>query len=127
MPKRQLNVGATQEFPVGSGVLAVTGSWAYVSSQVFNAVRAADQQSAAVKAQYATENSLGRISRYGLFNGRIAYKLEDRGVEFALYGRNITNKKYLVRRFSDLYRQLGIVADYSGYPGTYGLEITASF
>lgn len=127
LPKRQINIGATQEFPVGPNILAVTGSWSYISSQTFDAVKAADQASAATKALYATENALGRIPGYGLFNGRIAYQLKDRGIEFAVYGRNILDKKYLVRRFPDLYRSLGIVSEYAGYPGTYGLEITANF
>jgi iron complex outermembrane receptor protein len=127
LPKQQVNVSATQSIPVGPGSLAVTGAYAFVGAQHFNAVRAADQQSAAAKTAYATENRLGRIPGYGLFNARVAYTFEQPDVEVAFYARNIFNNKYLVRRFSDLYRQLGISDAYVGEPGTYGVEATLRF
>ena len=64
---------------------------------------------------------------YGIFNGRIAFQLENPNLEVAIYGRNITNKKYLLRRFPDLYRTLGIAAAYVGQPATYGIETTFKF
>jgi iron complex outermembrane receptor protein len=127
LPHEQLNLSATQKFPIGPGVLAVTGAWSYISSQHFDTVKAASQQSAAVQAQYATENALGKIPGYGLFSGRVAYQLPNPNVEIAVYGRNIANKKYIVRRFPDLYRTLGISEEYAGYPGTYGVELTVKF
>jgi len=65
----------------------------------------------------AAENRLGRISGYGVFNGRIAYTFETPGIALALYGRNIFNNKYLVRRFPDLCRTPGIAALVSANPG----------
>jgi len=127
LPKKQLNISATQRVPLGSGELAVTGAYAYVGAQHFDAVRAADQQPAAVKAAYDVENRLGRVPGYGVFNGRIAYRLDEQGLELALYGRNIFNNKYLVRRFPDLYRTLGIATSYVGEPATYGVEATLRF
>lgn len=127
LPKKQLNISATQRVPLGAGDLAVTGAFAYVGAQHFNAVRAADQQSQAAKIAYARENELGRISGYGVFNGRISYTFDEPNLELALYGRNIFNNKYLVRRFSDLYGQLGISAAYVGEPVTYGIEATLRF
>jgi iron complex outermembrane recepter protein len=127
LPKTQLNISATQRVPLGNGKLAVTGAYAYIGAQHFNAVKAADQRSDAVKAAYAEENRLGRIPGYGIFNGRIAYTFDEPNLEVAFYGRNIFDKKYLVRRFSDLYRQLGISAAYVGEPATYGVEATFRF
>lgn len=127
LPKKQLNISATQKVPLGAGTLAVTGAWSYVGSQHFDAVRAADQQPDDIKAGYETENRLGRVPGYGIFNGRIAFQLDDPNVEIAIYGRNITNKKYLLRRFPDLYRTLGIAAAYVGQPATYGVETTFKF
>ena len=127
MPKKQLNVSATQKIPLGGGTLAVTGAYSYVGGQHFDAVRAADQASAATKSAYDTENRLGFVPGYGIFNGRIAFQLENPNVEVAVYGRNITNKKYLLRRFPDLYRTLGIAAAYVGQPVTYGVETTFKF
>ncbi|NML09371.1 TonB-dependent receptor [Sphingobium sp. AR-3-1] len=127
LPKRQLNISATQKLDVGGGTLALTGAYAYVGSQHFDAVKAADQASAATKAAYDVENALGKVPGYGIFNGRIAFKLDNPNVEVALYGRNITNKKYLLRRFPDLYRTLGIAVAYVGQPATYGVETTFKF
>lgn len=127
LPKKQLNVSATQKIPVGSGTLAITGAYAYVGAQHFDAVRAADQASAATTAAYETENTLGRVPGYGIFNGRIALQLDDSNVEIAVYGRNIFDNKYLLRRFPDLYRSLGIAAAYVGQPATYGVETTFKF
>jgi iron complex outermembrane receptor protein len=127
LPKKQLNVSATQKIPLGAGTLALTGAFAYVGSQHFDAVKAADQASAATKAAYATENALGRVPGYGIVNGRIAFQLENPDVEIAIYGRNILDNKYLVRRFPDLYRTLGIAAAYVGQPATYGVETTFNF
>lgn len=127
LPKKQLNISATQKVPLGMGTLAVTGAYSYVGPQHFDAVKAADQASAATKAAYDVENSLGRVPGYGIFNGRIAFQLDNPNVEVAIYGRNITNNKYLLRRFPDLYRTLGIVAAYVGQPATYGVETTFKF
>ncbi|OHC94168.1 MAG: TonB-dependent receptor [Sphingomonadales bacterium GWF1_63_6] len=126
-PKKQLNISATQKIPLGGGTLAVTGAYAYIGAQHFGAVKAADQASAATKAAYDVENRLGRVPGYGIFNGRIAFQLENPSVEIAVYGRNIGDKKYLLRRFPDLYRTLGIAAAYVGQPGTYGVEMTFRF
>ncbi|MPS67261.1 MAG: TonB-dependent receptor [Novosphingobium sp.] len=127
LPKEQLNVSATQKVPLGSGSFAVTGAYSYIGAQHFDAVRAADQASAATKAAYETENSLGRVPGYGVFNGRIAYRFDNPDIEIAVYGRNITNNEYLLRRFPDLYRTLGIVAAYVGQPATYGVELTFDY
>jgi iron complex outermembrane receptor protein len=127
LPKKQFNISATQRVTLGAGELAITGAYAYIGAQHFNAVRAADERPQAAKDAYAIENELGRVPGYGLFNGRIAYTFEEPKLELAVYGRNIFDKKHLVRRFSDLYRQLGISAAYVGEPRTYGVEATFRF
>jgi len=124
LPKRQLNLGATQSFPIGDGTLAVHGDFAYVSAQHFDSVRAAPTQPAAVQAQYAIENALGRLPGYGLFNGRIGYTFNTPRLEVYAFGRNLAAKKYNVRTFPDLYQQLGIAAEYVGNPRTYGVGIS---
>jgi len=62
-----------------------------------------------------------------VFNGRIAYTFETPGIDLALYGRNIFNNKYLVRRFPDLCRTPGIAAACVGEPWTYGVEAIFRF
>src|SRR3546814_4572616 len=97
-----------------SGELQINAGYSSVGSQHFFASRAADAQPDAIKEQYAAENRLGRIPGYGLDNGRIAYKIDNPNMEFAIFGRNLANKKYLTRSFADLYRSLGIATEFSG-------------
>jgi len=59
--------------------------------------------------------------------GSISYTFDEPNLELALYGRNIFNNQYLVRRFSDLYGRLGISAAYLGEPVTYAIEATLRF
>src|SRR3546814_3512117 len=81
----------------------------------------------AVKEQYAIENALNKISGYGLVNARIAYKLDNPNIEMFIFWRNLTGKKYLVRRFADLYRQIGFAAEYTGDPMNWGSEIGRAY
>lgn len=127
LPKKQFNIGATQTVPLETGELSINASYAYVSGQHFFASRPADAQSASVKAQYAAENALGRIPGYGLINGRIAYKLNGPSIEFSIFARNLANKKYLTRRFSDVYRSLGIATEFAGESRTWGLGLMWRF
>lgn len=128
LPKEQFNVSATQRVPAGAGELAFTAAYAYIGAQHYNAVKAADEQPQSVKDAYAVTNQYGRVPGYGILNGRIAYTLDDPDMEIALYGLNILDKKYIHRRFSDLYNQgLGFTVAYVGDPATYGVEATFRF
>lgn len=125
LPKTQLNIGLTQRIPAGNGEFSIHADYAYISSQHFDPVKAADQQSTAVKAAYAEEARLSRIAGYGLFNARISYELNNPNLEFYLFGRNLTENKYLIRSFADLYAtgQLGIAAEFPGNPRTFGIGV----
>ena len=127
LPETQFNLGATQTLSFGSGELVLHADYAYVSEQWFNAVLPADSQPQVVKDMYAVENQFGRIPGYGLFNARVAYRFGDSGIEVALFGRNLADEKYLVRRFSDLYRQVGFAAEYPGESRTYGVSLNWQF
>lgn len=123
LPKKQFNIGFTQRIPAGGGELAIHADYSYVSAQQFHSVKAAEQQSTAVKAAYAEENRISRVSGYGLLNGRISYKLNNPNIELYVFGQNLTRKKYNVRSFADLYASggLGIAAEYPGSPRTLGI------
>ena len=127
LPKSQFNIGATQALPLGTGELRIHLDYSYVGKQWFNAVLPADSQPQAVKDMYAIENQFGSTPGYGLLNARIGYKFGDSGLEVAAFGRNLTDKEYLVRRFSDLYRQVGFAAEYPGEPRTYGVSLNWQF
>ena len=129
LPKIQFSIGATQTIALSTGDLILHVNYAYVGKQHFNPVIASDQQTAAVKAAYAQENALGETAGYGLLNGRIAYQLKDPNIELYVYGRNLTAKKYLSRRFSDLYQTggLGVAVDYAGDPRVVGIGMRYRF
>ena len=129
LPKVQFSIGATQTIAMATGDLILHVNYAYVGKQHFNPVVASDQQSAAIKAAYAQEDALGETAGYGLLNGRIAFQLNDPQVELYVYGRNLTGKKYLSRRFSDLYQTggLGVAVDYAGDPRVVGIGMRYRF
>lgn len=72
---------------------------------------------------------MGETAGYGLLNGRIAYQLKDPQIELYVFGRNLTGKKYLSRRFSDLYQTggLGVAVDYAGDPRVVGIGMRYRF
>lgn len=127
LPKRQFSIGATQTFQTDNGEWAFRADYAYVSSQRFNVAKPADQQSQAVKNQFAAENALNLFPGYGLINGRISYKLDNPNVEMSIFGRNLAGKKYLARRFGDLYRQIGFAIENVGDPMTWGIGLKWKF
>lgn len=123
LPKRQFNISGTQTIPTSGGELVLNLSYSYIAKQSYNAVVAATQQSAAIQAAYATETQFGIVPGYGLLNGRVAFAFENPNIEIYAYARNITGKKYLTRRFSDLYQTggLGIAVEYAGEPRVFGI------
>ncbi|MDB5687675.1 MAG: TonB-dependent receptor [Rhizorhabdus sp.] len=127
LPKRQINIGATQTFPTADGEWAIHADYAYVSSQHFNAVKPADQQPQATKDAFAIENAYNLFPGYGLFNGRISYHINSPNIEMSIFGRNLAGKKYLARRFGDLYRQIGFAIENVGDPRTWGIGLKWKF
>jgi iron complex outermembrane receptor protein len=59
---------------------------------------------------------------YTLYNGRAAWTSSDQKLEVALWGKNLTDKRY--RTWGVDVAGAGIVSAYWGDPRTYGLEAT---
>ncbi len=68
-----------------------------------------------------------RINSYGLLNARIAFRLDDPGIELAFYGRNITKKKYITRLLSLENTPFGLTSYMPGDPRTYGASMSFKF
>ncbi len=62
-----------------------------------------------------------QVAPYALLNARISCLTPDKSYEFALFGRNITQKRFLT------YRSPAVTQDQLNYndPGTYGVQVVA--
>jgi iron complex outermembrane receptor protein len=65
-------------------------------------------------------------SGYGLVNAGISYDLHDLGLSATLFGRNLTDKRYLVTGWADL-TSLGLVEGVWGSPREWGLQVKYQF
>jgi iron complex outermembrane receptor protein len=64
---------------------------------------------------------------YGLLNGRISYALSDSGLSFALWGRNLTKKRYYTGILDFVNSGLGYIQSQAGTPRQYGIEASYRF
>ncbi len=129
LPKRQINISATQTLPLTSNSsLKLFGNYAYVGSQTFLAVNIAPESSnASLIRQTLAQNALGTIKGYGVFNLRASITLDSPAIELAAFVRNVGNNKHIVRSFPDLYQSIGFAAEYAGAPRTWGLTMGYKF
>jgi iron complex outermembrane receptor protein len=125
-PKFTASIGATQTIPLAPGKLSLHVDYSWRDKLVYTSDTASPLQPAAVQAQYATQNALGIIPSYGLFNARLAFNLDKPDLELALYGRNLANKEYYIQQF-DSYASLGVAENFQGDPRTYGATVTYKF
>jgi iron complex outermembrane receptor protein len=61
----------------------------------------------------------------GLLNGRINLHLDTANLDVALFGRNITNKRYYDQSFT--LESIGVNMAYAAPPGVYGIELIKRF
>lgn len=128
LPKLQYSVSATQVIPTTFGRVSMHLGYAYLGEQFYGPVTASPFQPAATQALYATANKLNRTPGYGLLNARFAIEFDEQDIEFAIYGKNITDEKYNVRQLADLYSSgLGFATSFVGEPATYGASLTKRF
>ncbi|WP_242153486.1 TonB-dependent receptor [Sphingomonas sp. BAUL-RG-20F-R05-02] len=128
LPKRQFNIGATQTLPVGSNSLQLHADYSYISKIWFYPLTAAAGQPAAVVALYNTNNQFSFAKGYGLLNGRVSFQLKNPDIEIAVFGKNILQKHYAERVFSEVYTAgLGFIQQTQGDPRTYGVSVSYHF
>jgi len=95
---------------VGNGELAGTVSFNYQGEHFFD----------------ITNSALSRQGGYALFDARLSYGPEDGPWEVAVFGRNLTNKEYLVYTF-DFTGLFGFNQQFFGPPRWWGGSLTLTF
>jgi iron complex outermembrane receptor protein len=136
-PKWTWNIGATQNIPVKGGEIAIHADYAYTSA-VYQDYATADltapalndgvndaAERAAAVSFIDTQNSFSRLKAYGVLNGSVAFKL-DGGMEFTLWGRNLTKEKYYNAIFNG-YGTFGTAIGFTAAPQTWGATVSYRF
>lgn len=72
-----------------------------------------------------TQNSFSRLKAYGVLNGSLNFKL-DGGMEFTLWGRNLTQAKYYNAIFNG-YGTFGTAIGFTAAPRTWGATVSYRF
>jgi len=111
-PKWTGSVSAFYENHIGPGKLNVNLDYHWQSKAIL--------EPTAIQKDTVTQKA------YGLLNGRIGYELMDRGVNLALFGRNLTDKAFYSSG-ATYETSLGINRLVTGEPRTYGIEVTKRF
>jgi len=128
LAKFNATVAATQTFEMPWGAIEAHGDFAYISSQSFSPVTAAPGISSADRAIIDQQNALSRIPGYGIFNLRLSADLDEPRLEIGAFVRNLFDKKYNTRTFSDLYSgPLATAVAFPGAPRVYGVSIAYHF
>jgi len=117
--KYAFNAAISYEIPVGENVLKPSLDYVYQSK--VNFASESNTTSAILQtAQFTTQKG------YGLLNGRIAFEFDDGDTTVAIWGKNLTDKFYLVNAL-DVAQSLGLIVNDSGAPRTYGIELIKRF
>ncbi|MDB6063268.1 MAG: hypothetical protein JWM78_3371 [Verrucomicrobiaceae bacterium] len=122
-PRLTYSLGATQTVDTKLGDLSFHADYAYVSSRAFYQDTASPLQPDDVKAIYDQANKFGIVKGYGLLNAKVAFNLREPNVELAVWGRNLTDEKYL-NVTSTFYTSFGPAMGFPGVPRTYGATLT---
>lgn len=113
------NAAASYAIPVGENTLRPSVDYSYQSEVNFQSD--SNTNTATVKtAQYTTQKG------YGLLNGRIAFEFDQGSASVSIWGKNLTNKYYLINAL-DVAQSLGIVTQGIAAPRSYGVQFTKSF
>jgi iron complex outermembrane receptor protein len=125
-PKYTFSLGATRTLPVAVGEVVFHADYTYRASEYYMYQTPAPSLPPDVLAQYAIQNALNKTPAFGLLNARVSFTLNEPNLEFALWGRNLTERQYLTYEFNS-YTGLGMVNGYQGDPRTYGATINYRF
>lgn len=114
-PKWQYSIGATYHV-LPEATASIDWSWrsrvAYTPESLFNGANGLPD----LRGQAA----------YGLLGGRIVYRPESTGLEIAVWGRNLLNRKFFVSGFAGE-TSFGINSGVVGAPRTFGVTFTKRF
>ena len=122
-PEWTANIGATQSFDLGGGRLSLHADYAYIADRAFDVFTTGNPAQAAA---VAIANQASIIKSYGLLSGRIAFTLEQPNIEFAVWGKNLTNQAFFTNVFNS-YTGIGAVLQFQGAPRTFGGTVAFKF
>lgn len=109
-PRNSLSASIDYEFPVGLGLLELRGDYSYRSKEQFQLAAADNDQRG-----------------YGLLGARLTLRPSDRRWTVALFGTNLTDKRYRTAGRGTLMHIAGFAYSSVGLPRQIGLEITTDF
>jgi iron complex outermembrane recepter protein len=125
-PEWTFSLGATQTFSTDFGELTLHADYSYIDEQEFSPATAASQQPAPVQQAYVEQREYNTMDSYSIVNAKIDLDLHNSGLSFSIWGRNLTEEKY-VSRAQDFYLGLGVATNFVGDPRTYGATVTYRF
>lgn len=110
-PKYQFTADLEQRFPIGGGNEVYFGGSAQYRSSAAGVFG---------RTQNALTQSLFTIDSYALFDVRAGVTFDDGKLTAELWGRNVTNKFYIV----GITRTVDTASRYTGMPATYGARLS---
>lgn len=111
-PEWTWNLGTHYTLPVATGSVDFSANLAYTSKVNF-------------RPQSGQNDASVSQPGYALLDARIAYDLEDIGLNFAIFGKNLTNKRYL--NAATNLESLGWNVGFPGNPRTIGMQVRKTF
>lgn len=109
-PRNSFSASIDYEFPMRLGLLELRGDYSYRSKEQFQLAAADNDQRG-----------------YGLFGARLSLRPTDRRWTVALFGTNLTDKRYRTAGRGTLMRIAGFAYSNVGLPRQIGLEIANNF
>lgn len=125
LPEFSYSIGASQTFNLEAGELRAFVDYAYVDDQAIVTTTGTPGVAGAAEAA-AFINKNAAIEGYGLLNARLSFTLPNPNIEFALWGRNLTDEEYATNVFES-WNALGFVLHNQGNPRTYGASVDYRF
>jgi iron complex outermembrane receptor protein len=98
------------EVPMLAGILELHGDYSYRSKEQFQILPATNDQDG-----------------YGLLGARVAFRTADNRWMFALFGTNLTDKRYRTAGRGTLIRQIGFAYSSVGMPRQIGVQVNTGF
>lgn len=121
-PENSFNASFNYELPVSdNATLSFYGGWSWLDDVDFSANGGLILPDGSKFANDATIQEA-----YSLFDGRITLALDNQDMSISLYGRNLTNKYYIVGA-GDFASSLGPIVNIEGQPRQWGIELNKSF
>ena len=117
-PEWTFNLGASYEVPLADGSLRLSANYAYTGT-----VNLAPGQPGLPLNLY--DPASVTQERYGLLDARISWRIDSQDLELAVFGKNLTDKKYFL--YAAVGQSLGWNAAATGDPRVFGIQARKYF